>query len=155
LSTLKNRATTETIPIDSAFLVISMNDTIINNNHLLSGNSLNLSNEIVIIRRFGSGLDILTVLIIALMFILCTFSIYCIIGKLYYTKTSIYLKKKLFYSNFILILIFYLKSIYFLIKITRPTNSNESNGSFPSNYDNIDNETTFITYSEVDSKTFL
>jgi hypothetical protein len=39
--------------------------------------------------------------------------------------------------------------------ITRPTNSNESNGSFPSNYDNIDNETTFITYSEVDSKTFV
>jgi hypothetical protein len=75
LSTLKNRATTETIPIDSAFLVNSMNDTIIINNHLLSGNSLNLSNEIVIIRRFGSDLDILTVLIIALMFIFCTFSI--------------------------------------------------------------------------------
>jgi hypothetical protein len=51
-------------------------------------------------------------------------------------------KKYLFEIDFISKLILSSK-IYFLIKNTRTKNSNESNGSYPSNYDNIDDETTY------------
>jgi hypothetical protein len=93
LSTLRNRATTNPISIDSA-----MNNTIMNNNHLLSGNSVNLSNETVCLRRFGSDFDILTIFaIIALMFIFCTFSICASLENCIPSK-KVFIRKRKFIS---------------------------------------------------------